>query len=66
MTNEIPTEEGTYWLVRHKEQNIDVIDSGECICGDDGLRFLGFYYMIHNKYFNNYDWHRIELPEGWR
>lgn len=69
-TNEIPKEAGFY-MIRFK--NTGAIYAGELlnlhnpvagkvgpiffrVCGDD----------LYEPMFHHYDWHRIELPEGWR
>ena len=68
MTNEIPKEAGKWWAWRLKGDTMVQIGKSRRPHNsmNSGLLVESEYFLVHEKYFGDYDWHRIELPKGWR
>jgi len=65
MTNEIPKEAEEFWLVRSRLTGDIILGmtkqrANGRLCFDTALE------MFHDYEFDQFDWHRIELPEGWK
>lgn len=67
--SELPREAGEFWLFRVKQRPEWGTSVGKTAMSDDGLEVKVFsddYYPIGKELFENYDWHKIQLPEGWK
>lgn len=70
-TNEMPKEAGERWACKPKTGGhvmigkINMQETSGMTFSAPGLWFDGSV-SFHENSFDQYDWHRIELPEGWR
>lgn len=75
-TNETPKEAGWPWACRHSVTVNGITGTAWCVIGRvfdahdiEGrptLKFVGGAVSISQDSFDQFDWHKIELPEGWR
>lgn len=74
MTNEMPKEAGGWWACRLKPEirpsQFTNTSIGKIFRYEDILLFIGHWSGGEDSFqcneFQKYDWHKIELPEGWR
>ena len=63
--NEVPREAGEFWFMRLKKGGN--VRTGKTVKLDGILMFECSSEMYITEHgFSKYDWHKIQLPEGWR
>ena len=67
--NEVPREAGEFWMFRIKgkpEWGV-FVGATQTEVGSDTIKvYSNDYNPIGRKIFNQFDWHKIQLPEGWK
>lgn len=68
--NEVPMEAGEYWAATLKSTKPGQVWVGRVHefngCHINDLEFRSHRGSIFQPDFNQFDWHKIQLPEGWK
>ena len=64
MTNEMPKEAGEWWTAKNRKRGYVALlktnNYGFGLCAESP------WLCAYEEQFKEFDWHRIELPEGWK